>query len=256
MITSAKNPRIQLVRSLLGRSRERKQGQAFIIEGVRLVEEAQASGWPFQFALYSDGLSSRGKQLVGLLTASGVEAEEVAGYLLASSTGTENPQGILAVLETHDLTIPEALDFVLILDGIRDPGNLGSLLRTAAVSGVQAVFLLPGCADAFAPKVVRAGMGVHFRLPILAMEWDAIRSHLSGFKLVLAEMEAPLSCWQADFHEKTALVIGGEAEGASPTSRQVCTETIHIPMAPGSESLNAAVAGAILMFEVKRQRDS
>jgi TrmH family RNA methyltransferase len=255
MITSAKNPRIQLVRSLLGRSKERRQGHAFIVEGVRLVEEAVLSGWPLQFVLYSDGLSNRGKTLIDQLSAQGVDCEEVAGFLLASSTGTENPQGVLAVSEQQDLPLPGDLDFALVLDGIRDPGNMGSLLRSAYAAGVQAVFLLPGCADAFAPKVVRSGMGVHFRLPIHLLEWDKIRENLVDFNLVLAEMEAPRSCWQADFKGKLALVIGGEAEGASQVSRQLCTEVVNIPMTVGSESLNAAVAGAILMFEVKRQRE-
>lgn len=256
MITSAQNSRIQLVRSLLGRSKERRQSGAFVVEGVRLLEEALAAGWTFRFALYSHALSARGQGLLQHLSEAGVDSEEVAEQLLTSTSGTENPQGLLAVLESKSLPIPEQLDFTLILDEIRDPGNLGSLLRSAAAAGVQAVFLTPGSADAFAPKVVRSGMGAHFRLPIHLLEWEAICDRLQGLKFVLAEMEAPLACWQADFRSELALIIGGEAEGASLAARQFCSERVHIPMAAGTESLNAAAAGAILLFEVKRQRDA
>jgi len=256
MITSVQNSKIQLVRSLLGRSKERRENEAMVVEGVRLLEEALSAGWVFRFALYSQGLSERGWVLLERLSESGVETEEVAEQLLTSSSDTRNPQGLLAVLELRTLPIPKQPDFVLILDEIRDPGNMGSLLRSASAAGVQAVFLTPGSTDAFAPKVVRAGMGAHFRLPIHTMDWKNIREHLQGLKFVLTEMEAPLACWQADLCAGLALIIGGEAEGASQAAHQFYDESVFIPMAAGTESLNAAAAGAIVMFEVKRQRDS
>ncbi len=256
MITSVQNSKIQLVRSLLGRSKERRENDAMVVEGVRLLEEALSAGWRFRFALYSQGLSERGWALLERLSETGVETEEVAEQLLTSSSDTRNPQGLLAVLELQTLPIPKQPNFVLILDEIRDPGNMGSLLRTASAAGVQAVCLTPGSADAFAPKVVRAGMGAHFRLPIHTMDWKDIREQLQDLKFVLTEMEAPLTCWQADLRVRLALIIGGEAEGASLAARQFCDESITIPMAAGSESLNAAAAGAIVLFEVKRQRDS
>jgi TrmH family RNA methyltransferase len=256
MITSAQNPNIQRIRSLLGRPRERRQSGAFVIEGVRLLEEALAAGWSFQFVLYCASLSPRGQALLAQLRQAGVQVEEVAEQLLTSTGDTDTPQGILAVMTMQTLPVPVQPDFVLILDAIRDPGNLGSLLRSAAAAGVQAVFLTPGCADAFAPKVVRSGMGAHFHLPILSMDWKFLQERLPGFKVVLTEMEAPLSLWQADLRGRLALVIGGEAEGASPQADQYRDESVYIPMAGSTESLNAAAAGAILMFEAKRQRES
>jgi TrmH family RNA methyltransferase len=256
MITSTQNSKIQLVRSLLGRSKERRQNAALVVEGVRLLEEALAAGWKFRFALYSQALSERGWALLERLSEAEVESEEVAEQLLTSISDTKSPQGLLAVLELQVLPIPKQPDFTLIMDEIRDPGNLGNLLRSAAAAGVQAVWLTPGSADAFAPKVVRAGMGAHFRLPIHTLDWKDIREQLQGLKFVLTEMEAPLTCWQADLRKGLAIIIGGEAEGASPAAREFCDERIHIPMAAGSESLNAAAAGAIVLFEVKRQRDA
>jgi TrmH family RNA methyltransferase len=254
MITSTHNSKIQLARSLLGRSKERRETGAFVAEGVRLVEEALAAEWPFRFVLADESLSERGRALVAELQSRGVEAEIVVNNLLQSVSETETSQGILAVLDYSLLPIPQSLSFALILDQIRDPGNLGTLLRTAAAVGVQAVFLPPETADAFAPKVVRAGMGAHFRLPIHALPWDDIRTHTDGLQIHLADMDGAISCWQADFCSPLALIVGGEADGASQPARNLATSQVYIPMPGKAESLNAAVAGAILMFEVLRQR--
>ena len=255
MISSTHNPRIQLVRSLLGRSKERRETGAFIAEGVRLVEEALAVDWPFRFVLAAESLSERGRMLVANLQARGVEVETAADNLMQSVSETEASQGLLAVLDHSSLPIPDDPSFALILDSIRDPGNLGTLLRTAAAAGVQAVFLPPETTDAFAPKVVRAGMGAHFRLPIASVAWDAIRVHTRGLTIYLAEMAAALPCWQANFKSPLALIIGNEADGASNAARQLADQQIFIPMPGKTESLNAAIAGAILMFEVVRQRE-
>lgn len=253
MITSAQNPKLKLARALFRRPRERQEAGAFVAEGVRLIEEALAAGWPFRFVLFAGGVGERGRALLDNLKAAGVETEEVAAHLLDSLSDTGNTQGVLAILDHSPLPIPPSLDFVLIPDQMRDPGNLGTLLRTAAAAGVQAVFLPPETTDAFAPKVVRAGMGAHFRLPIHALDWEAIRARTSGLRLLLADMDG-LPCWESDLRPPLALIVGGEAEGASAPARHLATATVSIPMPGGVESLNAGVAGAVLMFEVVRQR--
>jgi TrmH family RNA methyltransferase len=254
MITSTHNSKLQFVRDLLGRPKERRDTGAFVAEGVRLVEEALRAQWPFRFVLAGEALSERAKVLVTELQARGVAVDTVAENLMQSAGETESSQGILAVLEHRSLPIPHRPSFALILDQIRDPGNLGTLLRTAAAAGVEAVFLPPETADAWAPKVVRAGMGAHFRLPIHALDWNAIRTHTKGLKIHLADMEGAISCWQADFHSPLVLIVGGEAEGATQQAQELATGRISIPMPGRTESLNAAIAGAILMFEVLRQR--
>jgi len=222
---------------------------------VRLVEEAANSNWQFQFALYSDDLSERGIKLIKRLQKRKIDVEQVESRLLQSLSETETPQGVLAVLQLTQLPIPNSLDFILIPDQIRDPGNLGTLLRTAAATGVQAVLLPPETTDAFAPKVVRAAMGAHFRLPIHAMKWDEIEqiSKSANVQVFLADMEGT-SCWGTDLRQPLALIIGGEAEGASEKARKLANGQISIPMVGKMESLNAAVAGSVLMFEVVRQR--
>jgi TrmH family RNA methyltransferase len=254
MITSTQNPKLKLVRSLLGRPKERHTAGAFVAEGVRLVEEALTAGWPVRFVLYSPELSERGRELVKKLEADGCEVEQVAEPLLNAISRTETSQGLLAVLDYSPLPLPQPLNFALIADSIRDPGNLGTLLRTAAAAGVQAVFLPPETTEPFAPKVVRAGMGAHFHLPIFNLGWDEIRIATRSLKVYLADMQG-IPCWQTDLCQPLALIIGGEAGGATEAARQLAVETISIPMPGKAESLNAGVAGAVLMFEVVRQRN-
>jgi TrmH family RNA methyltransferase len=255
MISSSNNPKIKLVRTLTGRAKDRRETGAFLAEGVRLLEEALAARWPFQFVLHNEDLSARGQQLLKALQQSGIEAEQVDSKVLVSVSETETSQGILAVLTETRIPLPDSPDFVLILDSIRDPGNLGTLLRTADAAGVQGVLLPPETTDAFAAKVVRAGMGAHFRLPIHTLGWEEIRGLAESLKLslFLADMHGP-SCWETDLRASLALIIGGEAEGSSQAARALGAMTVSVPMQGTAESLNAAVAGSILMFEVMRQR--
>jgi TrmH family RNA methyltransferase len=253
VITSAQNSKIKLVRALLGRVKERREAGAFVAEGVRLVEEAVNSNWVIKFVLYDDSLSERGLRLVKKLEDKKIEVEKAESGLLQSLSEMETPPGILATLEVTQLPIPNYPDFLLIPDQIRDPGNLGTLLRSAAAAGVQAVLLPPETTDAFAPKVVRAGMGAHFRLPIHSMRWEEISEQTKDLQVYLADMHGK-SCWETDLRQPLALIIGGEAEGASEEARKLATEKISIPMSGDIESLNAGVAGSVLMFEVVRQR--
>lgn len=255
MITSSQNSKIKLVRSLLGRAKERREANAFVVEGVRLVEEAVISDWGLRFALYDETLSERGKVQVERLKSRNVDVEMVSTSLMKSLSETEMPQGLLAVLEFKQLSITNPLNFALIPDQIRDPGNLGTLLRSAAATGVQAVLIPPETTDPFAPKVVRSGMGAHFRLPIHSINWDEITqiSKSAKLQMYIADMDG-VSCWETDLSQPLALIIGSEAEGASDEARKLARQKISIPMAGNVESLNAGVAGSVLMFEVVRQR--
>jgi TrmH family RNA methyltransferase len=193
--------------------------------------------------------------LIKTLSAKNIEVDDVAGDLLQKLSDTDNPQGILAVLESTSLPIPDSPNFILIPDQIRDPGNLGTLLRTAAATGVQAIFLPPETTDVFAPKIVRAGMGAHFRLPIHSLTWEEIKMQTEDMQVYLADMDG-ISCWETDLRNPLALIIGGEAEGASDEAQRLASQKISIPMSGNVESLNAGMAGSVLMFEVIRQRSN
>ena len=255
MITSNQNSKIKLVRALLGRSKERREAGAFVAEGVRLVEEAVKANWTCRFALYDETLSERGLSQVESLKSRGVDVEEVSVSVMKSISETEAPQGILAVLEFSNLPIPSSPNFILIPDQIRDPGNLGTLLRSAAASGVQAILIPPDTTDAFAPKVLRSGMGAHFRLPIRSMGWEEIEKAVKpdALNVYVADMDGT-SCWEMDLRQPVALIVGNEAEGASESARKLADGKISIPMSGETESINAGVAGSVLMFEIMRQR--
>ncbi len=258
MITSDKNPRIQQVRALMDHAKERKASSAFVIEGVRLMNEAILAQWKLQCVFYSNNLSDRGLEIVASARARNVFVEEIPFQLMAKIADTTSPQGILAIASLPSPKLPECLDFTLICDAIRDPGNLGTIIRTARAAGVQAILLSPGTSDPFAPKVVRAAMGAHFHLPIFRFDWREIQEicKRTNQKVFLASPNGNSDYWQVNLREPSAFIIGGEADGASVEAKNLASHTVTIPMPGQSESLNAAIAAGILLFETVRQRTS
>lgn len=254
-ITSTQNPKIKWVRSLQTNSRLRKSDGAFVVEGVRLVEEALVGGWQALLVMYTADLTPRGSQIIEQFERQGAPLEEVSPQVMNQASDTETPQGVLVVLKQQPMALPESLSLVFIPDAVRDPGNLGSMLRTASAAGVQAVLLPPGSVDPFSPKVLRAGMGAHFRLPVQNLSWLQIESVLKPLTVYLAVAGKGGPYWEADFTNPLALVIGGEAEGAGPQAQRLADQCVSIPMPGGGESLNAAAAGAVLLYEVLRQRE-
>jgi TrmH family RNA methyltransferase len=206
--------------------------------------------------LHDGRLSPHGHSAVNRLAAGGGEAVEVSADVLQACSDTATPQGLLAVLEWPELPLPQPLEWAVVADGISNPGNLGSLMRASEAFGVQALILAPGCVDALNPKVVRGGMGAHFRLPIRMLEWKPIRELLDGFRIWLAEAREGKSVEDADWSGQTALILGGEAAGPGEQARALAEGSVHIPMRGKTESLNAAVAGGILLYEIARQRES
>jgi TrmH family RNA methyltransferase len=151
--------------------------------------------------------------------------------------------------------LPANAKRVLILDAISDPGNLGTIIRTAAGAGVDAMILAPDCVDAYNPKVLRSAMGAHFRLPVLTMTWAQIHAEVNVKETYLADGVADFNYTDADWVGSSwALIIGSEAHGASEDAQKAATITIKIPMVNETESLNAAMATAVILFEAARQR--
>lgn len=259
-ITSFKNPRIQYIRDLLNSHKSRMENHACVVEGVRLAEEVLRSGNTIQCAVFSEGISSRGLELVNDIGKTTIPLIKVPDELMNKISATEAGQGLLLIVEPNESGMTDQIEFVLILDEIKDPGNMGTLLRTAAAAGVQSVIITPGCVDAWSPKVLRAGMGAHFRIPLRMMGWDEIiklwRVQTKSPALYLAESAQGQSVWDVDMAQPLGLIIGGEANGASDSARSNATGYVTIPMPGGSESLNAAVAAGILLFEVVRQRSA
>ncbi len=228
-----------------------------VVEGQRLVQEALRSALPITEAFYTHAFTESvpAQALVSALCRRGVSCWQVTPELMEAISDTETPQGVLVVMPLPEM-LPSPRDtLTLIPDSIRDPGNLGTMLRTAWAADVSQVLLPPGNVDFTNPKVVRAGMGAHFFLPIRKVEWEEVRAFVVDAPVWLAEAGAGTPYEQVNWQAATALIIGGEAEGAGPEARALAEgRHVYIPMARGVDSLNAAIATAVLLFETARQR--
>jgi RNA methyltransferase, TrmH family len=259
MITSKKNPRIQFIRSLLQDRKIRDDSGQFIIEGVRLVEEAAADQSSIQEIFYTQSLSERGNTLLEHLQTAKIPIEEVDENIFLSLMDTSTSQGIAAICKKTDKEIPDNMDFVIIADQLRDPGNMGTLLRTAAAAGAQAVFTTPGSVDLYSPKVVRSAMGAHFHIFCAELDWERLQdikenNTFQGITSYVAAADAQSVYWNCDFTQPALIIIGNEADGASDNAFHLADHRVSIPMPGDFESLNAAVAAGIIIFEIVRQR--
>lgn len=253
-ISSPQNPRVKLVKQLQSRAKTRRQEARLVLEGARLMADALASGARPEFVFFEAQAAQGGAtaELLAALGASAIPCLEVTPALLRDMADTETPQGMLGVFPWPDLPIPDDPALVVVADGWRDPGNLGTLLRTAAAASVDLVALTPGTVDPFNPKVVRAGMGAHFRVPVAWLAWDELAAHYPQHAVYLADAHGEVVFDAVDWTQPSLLVIGGEAHGFQAEARRIPHTTIHIPMAPGAESLNAAVAASILILAARR----
>ena len=253
VIRSPANPTLAYVRSLQRRA-TRAREREFVVEGRRAVADAIAAGAHPTLVLLREGSEDA---LPAPGDWPGARVRRVSPRVFDALADTVTPQGILAVFPFPS-SIPAGAwpaPLVLVLDHIRDPGNLGTLLRTAAATGVDAVYLSPESVDPFNPKVVRAGMGAHFRVRLRELDHAATAALTRTCPLrVVARADAPTPYDALDWRQPAALIVGSEAEGVGAEVAALATVAAAIPLAAGVESLNAAVAGAVILFEAVRQR--
>jgi TrmH family RNA methyltransferase len=238
-----------------------------------VVGDALDAGYVPHVCLYDPdalGRTERGRTLATLLEALSRSGQgrifEATPRAIAAAGDTQHPQGVVAAFPIPQWPRPlrgETAALALICDDIQDPGNLGTILRTAEASGVGAVWLAERCVDLYSPKVVRAAMGAHFRLPSFPdAPWHDIEAGLSDLGIeashvYAAEAGALLPYDSADWTAPSALVVSNEAHGLGEEARQLATRggaLVAIPMHGGTESLNAAIAAAVILFEAARQR--
>jgi TrmH family RNA methyltransferase len=250
------------VRDLQRRKARGRRGLA-VIEGVRLVEEALAAGLEFKGALVAPELArtTRGQSLAAELASHAISIEEIGTRAFAELAGTETPQGILAIVQPRVWAIDGVTTGpILVVDGVQDPGNVGTLIRTAHALGASASLLLRGSADPMNPKALRAAMGATFRHPVVQLDdapfiaWarsrDAILWAAAADGLPLARaLEA-----RQTRKELIAVMVGNEGAGIRPHLNEIAAQRVAIPLAHGAESLNVAVAAGILLYEVLRGR--
>lgn len=274
LITSTSNPRISRARELQTTKGRKKHG-LFLMEGPHLLEVLFENNVLPTEVYYQPALLERtveGRALLRrLLHTRGLsdnERVEVSERVIESISETHTSQGVVSVLplsafamqKTQARRSPGNRPALLILDDLSDPGNMGTILRTALAADVAKVLLTPNCVDCFSPKVVRAATGAHVALPVAVdQSWDAIEEHIKQHcknerRVLLAEAGSSHSYFEEDLRAPFALITGNEAHGQSPEARKRATTTISIPLANNVESLNAAMATGIILYEAVRQR--
>ena len=246
-ITSRRNPLAVRLKRLGTDKKARRAEGRFLCEGVKLVEEALRWGAEVELLAAAEGAA--------LPAGLPPETRRVAlpAELLAYVSTVDTPQGVLALCRTPETAPPAELPpgRYLVLDGVQDPGNVGTIWRTADAFGAQGLFLLPGCAEPFSPKTVRSTMGACFRLPVWEAELETLSALLgrAGLPLYATALRHDTEDLRAVPLDRAAVVIGSEGRGVSPAVLAACEKTLKIPMRDRCESLNAAAAAAVVLWE-------
>lgn len=260
MITSKSNPQLKNVRKLLDSSKARKEQGLFVVEGIKMVSELPPS---FAEHVFASESYLRDKKVEEELACKYKSFDVVSDEVFKSISDTVTPQGILALVNISALKRAKDLKYkkdsehekqiVLVLDGIQDPGNLGTMIRTGEAAGVRAIFMSGNCADIYNPKTIRSTMGCIYRVPTytcnLVSKIDELKKE--GFCVYAATLDGAVAFNETDYANKSAIVIGNEANGISKEVLESSDVKIKIPMEGKVESLNAAVSAAILMYHVK-----
>ncbi len=249
-ITSRANPLCARIRKLNSSRAFRRETGLFPCENPKLVAEALQWGSGVEVLVTAEGVDFPAP----------IPAEtrrvEMPADLLKSLSDVGSPQGVLALCALPSTAPPEELKGgrYLVLDALQDPGNLGTIWRTADALGADGLFLLPGCADPYSPKTVRATMGAAFRLSAWECGLDKVQGLLAaaGIPLLAAALQADTADVRAADLRRSAVIIGSEGRGVSPASLAACVGTVKIPMRARCESLNAAVAAALILWEMCR----
>ncbi len=262
MITSAQNAKVKRIASLLQKPRLRREEGVYIVEGIRMFEEAPDEQIE-EIYVSESFLSKNDKKLSGLCKHSGVCYEVIADSVFGKMSDTQTPQGVICVMKMPVYSIEllmsgvEKTPLFMLLEDLQDPGNLGTILRTAEGAGVSGVIMTKGTVDIYNPKVIRATMGSIYRVPFIETDdLDAVIDTLKKSKVTLyaAHLDGSVDYAQCDYSKPTAFMIGNEARGLKAETAMKADCRVKIPMSGQVESLNAAVASAILMYESARQR--
>lgn len=258
VITSSQNSIIKHVKSLHEKSKRDKLNQ-FFIEGYRIVKDALENNADIEFIVVSDEYKSNDidKWVNDLIN---IKVYYVSKELFKEICDTENPQGIIAVINKKIIHTNDILNFenafLVILDNVQDPGNMGTIIRTADAAGASGIIVSKGCVDIYNPKVLRSTMGSIFHLPIIKVdELNNIIDELkqNDFEIFAAHLGGKNNHFDVDMKKKCGIVIGNEANGISDEVANKCT-LIKIPMPGKAESLNAAISAGIIIYEYVRQK--
>lgn len=258
-ITSRQNPLIKRAQ----RIRAGDEPGHMFVEGLRLVEEAVTSGVAVEALVYTTecAKSERGRELLAKVARTHYRGALVPATVMKTICDVDTPQGMVALATHPQFEIADLWDgpasLVLALDALQDPGNVGTIVRAAEAAGASGVATAPGTAEPYGPKALRASMGSAFRLPIVRrakLEKLAEAARSKGVRIVATAAEGGVPYAEVDWREPAVVLIGNEGAGLSPAALALATESVSIPLAPPVESLNAALAAGVILFEAARQR--
>lgn len=252
IIRSRQNPVVKQLIKLADNRRERLSLRQTILIGTHLIQAARDNNWPIERLYVREDCESRA-EIKTLLDERFASATLLAADLFDAIEQLPSTTGIIALASIPLTQEPKSTGLCLLLDGIQDPGNVGSIMRTAAAAGVNQIWLTTGAADAWSPKVIRAAMGAHFVVPII--ERIDLESAVSGFKgpLAITTLDDATSLYKTDLTGNLILAMGSEGQGVSEAVNALAALKIKIPMQPNVESLNVGAATAVCLFERLRQ---
>ncbi len=262
MITSAQNKFIKEVKAL-SKKKDRVKTGLFVAEGFRFVKSAIELNAEIMYVLYSDSIyrTDEGTEFINTLAKqSEIRVLEIEEKLMKELSDTQSHQGVLAVIKQPRFDWDDVVKkngFILILDRLQDPGNLGTIVRTADAAGADGVITIKGTVDVYNPKVLRSTMGSVFEMPVLeGLEWEDVETKLkeAGYHLYATALENSVEYDAPNYLTGTAMIIGNEANGISSEILEASDTKVKIPIIGSAESLNAGVAAAVVMYEVLRQR--
>lgn len=254
IITSTQNKRVKYAKTLQTKARLRRSDMKLILEGNRLIHDALHRGAKPDFVLYTPDRADY--DLIAILQNRNCDLLPVSDEVLNYVSDTQQAQGIVGIFFIPKPNLPKTPQRILIMDTIREPGNMGTILRTAGAAGVDLVILSPGCVDPYNSKVLRAGMGAHYYVPIVEATWNEIQNFCDDIPIYSATAKADMRYTDVDWTKPSAFIIGNEAHGISKNAKNISQASISIPMASATESLNAAIATAVILFEAQRQRQA
>jgi RNA methyltransferase, TrmH family len=252
MLTSLQNPLIKQIKKL-HRAKERREQQLFLLEGTHLIEEATTVGISLDTVCLTEAWQERHADLLSRIQAQRIEI--VSPEIVSAIATTVQPDGIVATAPRHHTENFSFNQLGLALETIQDPGNLGTIIRTAAAAGVDGLWLSQDSVDLDHPKVLRASAGQWFRLPMAVLDLEtAIRHHHAGIQVIATVPTAQKTYWDIDFSRPSIVLMGNEGAGLSDQLMALADEQVTIPLSPGVESLNVAIATALILYEAKRQQ--
>lgn len=256
-ISSTQNPRVKQWVQLLDRKGRQKQGQ-YLIEGTHLIEEALKHQAPVRTIVYD--LDKGLPRELRALSEGQVEWVGVTSAIMEKCSDTQTPQGTFAVVDKRGTDAADLFEhenaLIVALDGVQDPGNLGTIIRSADAVGAHAVVLGRGTVDLYNPKTIRSTMGSLFHLPIIEGDLQELLLEASnrGVQIIGSSLQAEASYYELDLTRSSWIVLGNEGQGLSSEVEQLVTQRAIIPMHGQAESLNVAMAGTVMLFEAARQR--